>query len=91
MNLGQQGEFTLEKRAASVKLLRVGPVVWGSATDGGGDVAVGQSETVAGGNGGRLGCESGLVESAVEEISGAVAGKHATGAVGTVRPRSQAD
>jgi hypothetical protein len=59
--------------------------------DRGCDVTVSQFETIADGYGGGLGGESGLVESAVEKISGAVAGEHATGPIGAVGARSQAN
>ena len=91
MNMGRQCQFTLQERAASVEFLWVGLVVWRSTTDWGCDAAVGQLETVSGGERGWLGGESGLVECAKEEVSGTIAGEHTAGAVGPVGAGSEAD
>ncbi len=88
-NASQGGELVGEVLAAVTNLLREGLVAGRSAADDGGDPGVAKFEPiVARGAGGLVG-EAEFVEDGVHEVSGAVAGKRTTGAVGTMGAGSE--
>ena len=57
----------------------------------GSDVEVGECLAIVFMESGWLGCESGLVQDAIEKMSGAIAGKRPAGAVGSVSAGSKAE
>ena len=68
-----------------------GFVVGGSAVADGGDQDVFELKSVLGVGGVRLGCQISFVESAIKPIAASVAGKHASGAVGSVGSGGEPD
>lgn len=89
--IGEELEFALEPGAAVAEFLGGGFVAGRGAVGGGGDVEVVELESVLAGDGDGLGGEAGLVEHAVQDVAGAVAGEHAAGAVGAMGSGGEAE
>lgn len=89
--VGEKIQFPLQVGATAGELLGGGLVAGRCATHRRRDIEICEPQAVVTGNGGRLGGEPGLVQDAVEEVSGGVPGKHAAGAIGAVGARGQPD
>ena len=89
--LGSKSSSRSRVGAAFAELVRRRLVSGGSAMDGRGDVAVFEGQAVVRRRRVGLGSKPRAVERVVEEVSRAVAGEHAAGAVGSVGARREAD
>jgi hypothetical protein len=83
-DLRQSLDLGGEMSCAVANLLRGGLVSGGCAADDRGDPRVAEAEAVVAGDGVWLGGEAEFVEDRIHEISGAIAGEGAPGAVGSV-------
>jgi hypothetical protein len=87
----QQIEFALEKRPAIAKLFGRRLISRRRAARRGGDINILQLQPVIARNGRRLRRKSGPVEGAIKDLTRAVAGKHAPGAIRAMSARRQAE
>ena len=83
-DLGEGGDFGGEMRRAVADLLGRGLVAGRGAADDRADPDLAQLEAVVAAGGGWFAGQAELVEDGVHEVAGAVAGKGAAGAVGSV-------
>jgi len=86
----EQGHFFVEPVGAVALLFEAGFVVWRGAADGGADPHVFKAQAVFAALGIGLRGEAGFIEDGKHEVSGAVAGEGAAGAVGAVRSGGKA-
>ena len=90
-DVGEQRQFPLQVAAAAADLPGRRFVRRRRAAHRGGDVGAAQFQAVLAAVADRLGGETAGMERAKQVVSGAVAGEHASGAVGAMGPRRQPD
>lgn len=85
------GQAAFEKRPAGLNFRRCRLVLWRHTADRICDHAVYQLQSVLGCCAVRADGKAGFQERCIEQIAGVIAGKGASGFVGTLQPRGQAD
>lgn len=90
-NFGERGDLCGEMGGAVANLLWSGLVAGRGAADDGTDPELAELEAVVAADGHGFGGEAELVEDGVHEVSGAVAGEGATGAIGSVGSGGEAE